>query len=53
MICHVQSSASVCNLAVEKAVINAMQFKAVKEMIGMSLTADERGVLERAQTYIT
>jgi hypothetical protein len=30
-----------------KAVINAMQFK---EMIGMSLSTEERRVLERAQT---
>jgi uncharacterized protein YecE (DUF72 family) len=32
-----------------KAVINAMQFK---EMNGISLSADERRVLERAKTYI-
>jgi uncharacterized protein YecE (DUF72 family) len=33
-----------------KAVVNAMQFK---EMTEMSLTMEERRVLERAQTYIT
>jgi uncharacterized protein YecE (DUF72 family) len=32
-----------------KAVVNAMQFK---EMIGISLTVDERRVLEHAQTYV-
>jgi len=32
-----------------KAVVNAMQFK---EMIGMSLSKEERRVLERAQTYV-
>jgi hypothetical protein len=34
---------------VGKTVINAMQFK---EMNGMSLSTDERRVLERAQTYV-
>ena len=33
-----------------KAVINAIQFK---EMIGMSLSKEERRVFEHAQTYIT
>src|SRR5437660_6337711 len=32
-----------------KAVVNAMQFK---EMIGMSLSIEERRVFERAQTYL-